>query len=79
MKKTISILALLFVLLFLVSCGNKEYFTVNFDSDGGTKIKSIQVLKFEGIEKPTDPEREDYIFDGWYVDGEKMEFYRFYC
>ena len=74
MKKTISILALLFVLLFLVSCGNKEYFTVSFDSDGGTEIASIQVLKFEGIEKPTDPIKEDYKFDGWYVDGEKWSF-----
>ena len=74
MKKTISILALLFVLLFLVSCGNNEYFTVSFDSDGGTEIASIQVPKFEGFEKPTDPKREDYIFDGWYVDGEKWSF-----
>ena len=47
-----------------------ENFTVTFDSDGGTEIKSIVIRKGEKISKPENPLKTtssvDYAFDGWY-------------
>ncbi len=44
---------------------NKASFTVKFDSDGGTEIKSQTVKEDEKILKPDDPEKEGYRFIGW--------------
>jgi uncharacterized repeat protein (TIGR02543 family) len=69
MKKLI----LLFVLLLtftIVGCGNNTNVTVSFDSKGGTEVADIKVEKGSTIQKPTSPEKEGYIFDGWYKEKE---------
>lgn len=46
--------------------------TVSFDSDGGNYTPEIQ--KVEGgtkADKPKDPERDGYTFDGWYYTDEQ--------
>ena len=42
------------------------YFTVTFDSDGGSAIASQQVEKGGLVSKPADSVKDGFIFDGWY-------------
>lgn len=48
-----------------------------YETNGGTKISSTSAETGDTIEKPEDPTREGYTFDGWYVDkgcNEKYDF-----
>ena len=49
-------------------------YTITFDTNGGSGIESEGVAYGKKISKPIDPEREDYAFVGWYVDGKKWSF-----
>lgn len=42
--------------------------TITFVSNGGSEVEAI--IGYEGIEisAPADPQKDDYIFDGWYTD-----------
>lgn len=40
--------------------------SIKFDSQGGSAVAAITVKAGTDIEKPTDPEREGYRFDGWF-------------
>ncbi len=51
-----------------------EKFTVTFDSDGGTKVKSQKVKKGGKLNFPTNPQKEGYMFLGWYVGDEQWSF-----
>lgn len=54
---------------------NKNYYTVSFNSDGGTFI-SNQVVEENGyISKPNNPTKEGYNFTGWYLNNELFNFY----
>lgn len=46
-----------------------KYYTVTFDSDGGSEVKPQTVEEGKVATKPTNPTREGYIFDAWYVEG----------
>jgi len=48
----------------------KNELTVIFNSNGGTPVASQTVIAGEPATKPTDPTRESYTFDGWYIDDE---------
>lgn len=50
------------------------YYTVEFDCNGGSEIEKQIVKEGNLIDKPSDPARSGYIFDGWYLDGEKYDF-----
>lgn len=57
----------------------EEYFTVTFDSDGGTLVAEQRVSKGEKIEKPDDPKKAstetiDFEFIGWYADEVEWDF-----
>ncbi|VEU80125.1 InlB B-repeat-containing protein [Haploplasma axanthum] len=68
MKKFISGLSILLLTLFLVSCGKKDvYFTVTFDTDGGTPlVEKREVLSDSLTEKPSDdPFKEGFEFRFW--------------
>ena len=58
-------------------CGTFPYsfdeFTVTFDSDGGSAVSEQKVLNSPAV-KPADPNKEGYIFDGWYWNGTKYTF-----
>ncbi len=41
------------------------YFTVTFDSKGGSNVKSQIVPAYTNAERPIDPEAEDKVFLGW--------------
>lgn len=42
------------------------YYTISFDSDGGTTISDIQVLENTKITLPKEPTKQGYIFANWY-------------
>lgn len=46
--------------------GVATYVTVSFDTDGGTAIPDQQVRTGATVEKPADPTKTGYTFDGWY-------------
>lgn len=43
-------------------------YTVKFETDGGTVIKETRVRRNDKLTKPADPEKKNYIFDGWYTE-----------
>ena len=43
-------------------------FTVTFDTDGGSDVEDQKVGYGKTAEKPSDPIKKGYIFDGWYED-----------
>ena len=65
------LLALVCVTLCFVACNDEPdvtedvYYTVTFNTAGGTKMDSIKVLAGSKIGKPADPEKEGYIFSSW--------------
>ena len=56
--------------------GTKEEtkYTVKFVTNTTDTIADQIVTKGEKVTKPTDPVKEGYIFDGWYIDDEKWVF-----
>ena len=49
-------------------------YTVTFDSNGGTTIRSKKVNENDIVIKPTEPKREGYKFLGWYLGDEEFDF-----
>ncbi len=73
MKKKFLVLMLAIVTLFtLTSCSKK--LTVEFDTDGGSRIVSETVKKGKTITAPTAPTKEGYKFEYWELNGEKFDF-----
>ena len=54
------------------------YYTVVFDTDGGSEIASVSVLAGGKITKPQNPNKStkncDYIFLGWFYNGKEWNF-----
>ena len=44
-------------------------YTITFDSDGGSKINTQNVLEGSKVKKPNDPIKDGLIFNGWYLKG----------
>ena len=44
-------------------------YTITFDTDGGSEVKSITQDYGTTIAKPTDPTKTGYTFAGWYTDA----------
>ena len=42
--------------------------SITFDSNGGTSVSSQALKKGEKVEKPEDPQKSGYEFEGWYKD-----------
>ena len=82
MKKYFKAIMLIFIVLlfsiFSAACNsnNKDetYYTVTFNSNGGSDVASVQVKKDELLTKPTDPTQEDFTFIGWYYEDEEWSF-----
>jgi len=47
------------------------YYTVSFDSAGGTTISDIKVLENTKINLPKDPTRQGYTFANWYDENDE--------
>ena len=66
MKKILSFIFALFVVLVLVGCA--KTYSVSFDTDGGNEIPTIEYKSNEGFELPSNPEKLGHTFAGWYFD-----------
>ena len=53
------------------------HFTVEFGTNGGSKVASQTVPRNAAIKKPTAPTKEDFDFSGWYTDKELKTEYDF--
>ena len=51
------------------SISHTKMYTVSFQSNEGTEVASQNVVSGSMAEKPEDPEKEGYFFDGWYSDA----------
>lgn len=69
MKKSIMIILLIISILCLTGCSNMSIIShkVTFDTNGGTKVESIETTK---IEKSPYTKKDNYLFDGWYLDNQ---------
>ena len=87
-KKLITILCgfILCLCLALSACGENPgdntykgtYYTVTFDSQGGSEVESQRVLEGNPAHAPQSPTRGDDIFQGWYKsDEENAELWHF--
>ena len=71
-------LALLMAALLLCACAPKgeeqesdttAYYTVTFDSNGGSAVESRKVAEGMKVGEPPAPTYEGYVFDGWKHEG----------
>ena len=51
--------------------------TVSFESNGGSEVAPIETLEGQYIVAPVEPEKEGYIFDGWYSDTKLKNLFEF--
>lgn len=72
-KKVLGVFLLVLVLGVLVSCGDKDV-TVKFDAKNDTPIVEVVIKEGETVSRPEEPSKAGYLFDNWYVDGEKFDF-----
>lgn len=56
------------------STPTKKKYTVTFNSNGGSSVKTQTVTEGSSAKKPTDPTKEGYIFEGWTFDGKPYNF-----
>ena len=73
MKKFFTLIIML-VFLLLVGCTVVKNVTVVFDTDGGSSIGAVVVKKGEKVAEPEEPTKENYEFDGWYLNEELFDF-----
>ena len=73
MKKLL-LVVFIFVLtsITLVACSDKV--KVTFDSAGGSAVQSQTLEKGATVEKPDDPAKDGYVFEGWYFENKKWNF-----
>lgn len=79
LRNLISLFLLIAVVFTLASCGlggskKPSKYTVEFNSDGGTKVESQEVTKGALINAPVAPTKEGYTFAGWYKGDAKWDF-----
>lgn len=67
------IIVLSVFVLVLSACRRTVYYTVNFNSKGGSDIASQQVKKGETLVLPENPTQADHEFLEWTLDGETFE------
>ena len=77
--KALGLAALLVILvtmlgLALVSCANTTKYLVTFDPDNGDLPFSITAEEGKTISAPTEPTKDDLVFDGWYNGDVKWDF-----
>jgi hypothetical protein len=57
---------------------DEAYCTVQFDTDDGTEVPSVTLLKGEKLPQPPTPQKTskncEYTFLGWYYNGELWDF-----
>lgn len=57
-----------------IANSNKELYIVYFNTDGGNKVERQILSKGEQLELPKAPQKENYTFEEWQLDGNKYDF-----
>ena len=60
--------------LSFTGSSSAQYYTVNFDSQGGTTVRSQIVLPGGYLTQPSTPTKTGFSFEGWYANGVKFNF-----
>ena len=79
--KIVALVAVFALMFGIVSCKNNVdepekpvYYTVTFDSDGGSSVEAQNVESGKTADKPTDPTKAGYDFGGWYNGTSAFDF-----
>ena len=59
---------------FIYIIAQGQYYTVTFNSNGGTYISTQTVQEHGKVSEPIPPTKEGYIFTGWYFNGVLYDF-----
>ncbi len=59
------------------SLGGIVTYTVDFETNGADKIAIQRIKQRNLVNKPQDPQKEGYVFDGWYIDEDLTVLYDF--
>lgn len=74
LKITLSLLTILIGIIGVVVFFKTNTYSVNFYNDGEL-VETIETRKNKAIKAPEQPEKEGYVFIGWYTkDGEVFDF-----
>jgi len=57
----------------LSSCNSTISYTIDFDSNGGADVSSVETGGSSVITMPDNPTKEGFLFDGWYWDNNTFE------
>lgn len=68
-----AIIVILCVVILFVSKNNVKY-EVKFNTNGGTIIETQTIKKGETAKRPSNPTKDGYVFDDWYLNNEKYDF-----
>ena len=74
--KTANILVTVLIAAMIIVTGyivNHNGFTVEFDTDGGSRIDSVKVMYSETVPVTEEPVKEGWEFTGWYTDPDRTE------
>ena len=52
--------------LGLTACNTVKEYTISFVTDGAAEIASITAAAGAEITPPANPEKDGYVFEGWY-------------
>ncbi len=72
-SKLFIVVAIIILLAFsMIACDpDGTGYTISFDTTGGSNIEDIVIDKdTENFDMPQDPEKEGYLFEGWYLDSD---------
>ncbi len=74
MKKLLGIIFIGIFATLLCGCNEEvNTFYIHFDSNGGVDVDVLEIDGTSDIVLPTDPTKEGYDFEGWYVDQDLEE------
>lgn len=80
-KKNLIILSIILIIgliagvaVWLFNRNNRSMCTVDFESNGGTKVESVEVVCGGKISQPKDPEKDGFDFREWSYRGRKFNF-----
>ena len=51
--------------------------TVTYETNGGSKVAASKAMTYDYIVPPVEPEKEGYVFEGWYSDRELKNRFNF--
>lgn len=57
--------------------GEDTYYTVSFETNGGSSIADVTVKAGDTLSKPTNPTKNGYVFNDWYTDQTLKSAYDF--